>query len=263
MIAAQGQIYLIDQGKEYFIHRFDSDFDKIDNSFLEKGDGPNQFKNTPLVFTNSYNNFLNIIELSRNEVYQLNIENGELEELVALPESLGLINQAKNLGKNQIIGKAGNTNGNIFYYDFDNKTLKATEYTPILTQSIKESDKKFVYNSFIETNQKSGIVVEAMQYFDVFNFYDSNGDIINSIGSKEHQKFYEDNEGSFSGPNTKLHYVDVTGDENFCYALYLGKSTKAANSQFKSVDMIIRIFSWTGDYINSFKLNKLCTSITA
>lgn len=263
LIFSQNHLYLVDEGKEQYIHRFNPAFSKFEKSTLTKGEGPNQFKNPPLVFNDYQSQFLNTIELSTTEVYRIKEEQNENEYLFSLPESLGLINQVEFVNQNRLVGKAGLSNGNLFYYDLANKSLQSTGFTPSLTQTIEKADKKFVFNSFIETNPQEEIVIEVMQYFDLVNFYDASGEIIKSIGEKEHQKFYMNNVGSFSGPETFLHYVDVTSDKDYCYALYLGKTAKKANSRSEKVEMTVRIFSWNGEYIKSFKLKKLCTSIEA
>lgn len=261
LISTPNQLYVIDEGKEQFIHKFNSSFSKFEKSILNRGEGPNHFKNPPVVFNDYQDKFLNALELSTTEIFRIKGEGKEY--LYDLPESLGLINQVKYVDQNQLVGKAGLSNGNLFYYDLSSNSLKSTRFTPALVQTIKEADKKFVFNSFIETNREENIVVEVMQYFDLINFYDASGEITKSIGEKEHQKFYQNNKGSFSGSETYLHYVDVTADKNYCYALYLGEKAKNANSESNKIDMTIRIFTWGGEYIKSFKLDKICTSIEA
>jgi len=185
LISSQNHLYIVDEGKEQYIHKFNPAFSRFEKSTLTKGEGPHQFKNPPLVFNDYQSQFLNTIELSTTEVYRIKEEQNENEYLFSLPESLGLVNQVEFVNQNRLVGKAGLSNGNLFYYDLSSKSLKSTGFTPSLTQTIEKADKKFVFNSFIETNTQEEIVIAVMQYFDLVNFYDASGEIIKSIGEKE------------------------------------------------------------------------------
>ena len=128
------------------------------------------------------------------------------------------------------------------------------------------------YQGTIATNPKKTKCVYASLDGEIIHFYDikeNNISIINKI-EKAYPRYKPEDNGGMSYSATAswesvLGYISIATTDKYVYALYSGKTyqeLKEGGTLSLAAEQV-RVFDWTGNIINTYKLDVPCRYITA
>ena len=160
-----------------------------------------------------------------------------------------------------MVGRSMNQEGRLFYYDKKNEAINWVKYTPEIDNPPTHNLHN-LYAGPLKIRPDNSKIVHALLYFKRIDVFTSCAEHIISYAlrdSPEDPGLFKDPNNPF--PNTLMYYyMDLFLSDKLIYALNVNIPMKEFND-FDSGYSELHVFSFDGEFIDSYNLNHLIFSI--
>jgi TolB-like 6-blade propeller-like len=253
-------ILVFDGKGELVIHLMNEDFELLD-SFGKMGNGPNEFKESPLVWSHDFMSIdgFYTYNYGENKVCKRAVSSkGKIDRdslsCFYLPKQCYNVQKVFVLGKDKMVGNGGMSEGKLYFFNpLIRDSVKVTDFYPKLNQDIDEEFKRYNFMGYMASNAVKEKIVFVNNYFNQIELYSLDGELIREI--RQNNNLDDD---VANGGRKNFYYYAVEMTDKYIYALYLGEENRnIVKSALGILKSKIHIFDLDGNPIAEIKLDRL------
>lgn len=255
-------VYITDlHGPEYFCHVFNSDSLQHVQSFMKRGNGPNEYTDAENIRIDKSGRIY-VLDANVNKIAIWN--KTATDTTYRIPLSHKLIRTLDFDLINDSLLVTPDYSGKHRYHIIDCKgnIIKSCQHIPVKEKTdcagIVQAQ---AWRSFIDYNPDNGILAMATQLGQVIELYDLKADtVIKIIYGEQGEPRFIDN-GAYAVPNGIMGYGDIHVTNNKIYALFWGMSFKDIrnNMNIKQGGNYIEVYDLKGEPLYRYLLDRQIT----
>lgn len=261
---AAGFLFVSDEGAAPVLHVVNLEHPAQYYALGVLGEAPNDFHSFPLLSRQAGNPVTNLhaTDMLTNTVFSMHLSKDSVWQApeYKIPAEFRINDNLITLDDSLVAGTTAGASSSIaFIFDRKNNSTTFIPYPTFLPETVDKRYHEVVFKTHNAYNEKKRTLAFAFEYFENIYLYNiDNGTtlLLQPADPLRENNFEGELQSAPLNEKTILHYTDIFATEDYLYALYLGVADGEANSNPEKLRMSIRVFDWSGNFIQTYQLDK-------